>query len=46
MSLERQSGDFVSASVTTAAEAWHWSCCCSASQHRPKCFDFWQRCSL
>jgi len=20
-------------SVTTAAEAWHWSCCCSASQH-------------
>ena len=28
----------LAASVTTAAEDWHWSCCCSASQHGPACF--------
>ena len=28
----------LAASVMTATEAWHWSCCCSASQHGPACF--------
>ena len=44
MSLERQSGDFLTDALadwqpSTAADAWHWFCCRSASQHGPICFD-------
>jgi len=34
----------LAASVTTAAKAWHWFCCCSASRHGPSIS--WLRCIL